>query len=146
MTNIVLKHADLTDLIIGCFYDVYHELGHGFLESVYRESMIFALQQKVLSAEREKTVEVSFRGAVVGIFRADLVVNDTIILELKTARTIDSAHEAQLLNYLKATEYEVGLLFNFGPRPQFRRFRLDNEYKIPPSPATVKAENAQNRP
>ena len=144
MTNPALKHADLTDLVIGCFYDVYHELGHGFLEPVYPESMVVALRQKGLSVEREKTVEVSFRGAVVGIFRADLVVNDTVILELKTARTIESAHEAQLLNYLKATKYEVGLLFNFGPRPQFRRLRLDNDYKTPQPRVAVTAENAQN--
>ncbi len=68
------------------------------------------------------------------------MVNDKVILELKTARAIDSAHEAQLLNYLKATEYEVGLLFNFGPRPQFRRLRLDNEYKLPAATVMV-AEN-----
>ena len=142
MTSTMLKHAELTEMVIGCFYDVYHELGHGFLESVYREAMILALQHKSLHAEREKTVEVSFRGAVVGIFRADIVVNDTVILELKTARTIDSAHEAQLINYLKATKYEVGLLFNFGPTPQFRRLRLDNNYKLPQA-ASI-AENVHN--
>jgi GxxExxY protein len=116
---------------------VYHELGHGFLESVYREALMVALNQKGLTSEREKAVEISFRSAVVGVFRTDLVVNDTVILELKTARTIDSAHEGQLLNYLKATKYEVGLLFNFGPRPQFRRLRLDNDYKTPQSYAAV---------
>ena len=126
-----LKHADLTDTIIGSFYDVYHELGHGFLESVYREAMTVALVQKSLPVEREKMIEVTFRGASVGLFRTDLVVDDRVILELKTARALDSAHEAQLLNYLKATKYEIGLLLNFGPRPQFRRLRLDNEYKIP---------------
>ena len=135
-----LKYADLTEAIIGSFYDVYHELGHGFLESVYREALAAALARKGMRAEREKTVQVSFRGNVVGIFRTDLVVNDKVILELKTARAIDSAHEAQLLNYLKATEYEVGLLLNFGPRPQFRRLRLDNEYKLPGTTAMV-AEN-----
>src|SRR5262249_49886966 len=113
MTDSTLKHADLTEGIIGCFYDVYHELGHGFLESVYREAMVLALQHKGLRGEQEKAVEVSFRGTVVGVFRTDIVVNDIVILELKTARTIESAHEAQLLNYLKATSYEIGLLFNF---------------------------------
>ena len=75
-----------------------------------------------------------------GTFRTDIVVNETVILELKTARTIESAHEAQLLNYLKATKFEVGLLFNFGPRPQFRRLRLDNDYKMPQSQAAITAE------
>ena len=145
MTNTMLKHADLTEVIIGCFYDVYHELGHGFLESVYREAMIVALQQKGLLAERERTVEGAFRGTIVGTFRTDIVVNETVILELKTARTIESAHEAQLLNYLKATKFEVGLLFNFGPRPQFRRLRLDNDYKMPQSLAAITAEAEQNR-
>ena len=145
MTNTMLKHADLTEVIIGCFYDVYHELGHGFLESVYREAMIVALQQKGLLAERERTVEVAFRGTIVGTFRTDIVVNETVILELKTARTIESAHEAQLLNYLKATKFEVGLLFNFGPRPQFRRLGLDNDYKMPQSQAAITAEAEQNR-
>lgn len=93
--------------VIGCFYDVYHELGHGFLESVYRETMVLALVQKDLLVEREKTVLVTFRGVTVGMFRADLVVDDRVILELKTARGNDSAHEAQLLNYLKATKYEI---------------------------------------
>jgi GxxExxY protein len=114
MTATIPKHADLTDLVIGSFHDVYHELGHGFLESVYRESMLVALEQKGLSTEREKTVEASFRGAVVGVFRADLVSTTPVILELKTARTIESAHEAQLLNYLKATKYKVGLVLSLG--------------------------------
>jgi GxxExxY protein len=136
----VLRHAELTEAIIGSFYDVYRELGHGFLESVYREALVIALAQKGMQAEPEKTVQVSFRGNVVGVFRTDLVVNDKVILELKTARAINSDHEAPSLNYLKATEYEVGLLFNFGPRPQFRRLRLDNEYKLP-GPTAMVAEN-----
>jgi GxxExxY protein len=131
MADNSLEYADLTEAIIGSFYDVYHELGHGFLESIYRESMAVALVQKGLQIEREKMGQVSFRGVLVGLFRTDLVVNDKVILELKTARAIDASHEAQLLNYLKATDYEVGLLLNFGPRPQFRRLRLDNEYKVP---------------
>src|ERR1035438_7862429 len=101
-----LKHAGLTDVVIGAFYDVYNELGHGFLESVYREAMIVALTQKGLLVEREKSVQVRFRGEVVGLFRTDLVVDNSVIVELKCARTIDSNHEAQLLNYMKATQYE----------------------------------------
>jgi len=126
-------HAKLTDTIIGSFYDVYNELGHGFLESVYREAMIVAQTQKGLRVEREKSVEVRFRGEVVGLFRTDLVVAGQVIVELKCARTIDSNHEAQLLNYLKATPYEVGLLLNFGNRPHFRRRVLETARKRPES-------------
>ena len=116
-----LKHFGVTQGIIGAFYEVYNELGHGFLESVYREAMIMALRSKNLLVEREKTVNVEFRGEIVGVFRTDLVVEKCIVVELKCARTIDSNHEAQLLNYLKATQFEVGLLLNFGVKPQFRR-------------------------
>lgn len=128
-----LKHAELTEVIIGSFYDVYNELGLGFLESVYREAMLVALRKKGLLVEREKSVEVRFRGEVVGVFRTDLVVANFVIVELKCARTIDSNHEAQLLNYLKATHYEVGLLLNFGTRAHFRRMVLETARKRPPA-------------
>ncbi len=127
----MLKHSAITEAIIGAFYDVYNELGHGFLESVYREAMVVALSQKGLLVEREKSVQVRFRGEVVGLFRTDLVVADRVIIELKCARTIDTNHEAQLLNYLKATPYEVGLLLNFGTRPHFRRMVLETARKRP---------------
>src|SRR5208283_4691898 len=124
-----LKHREVTDAIIGAFYDVYNELGYGFLESVYREAMIVALRSKNMPVEREKSVEVYFRGISIGHFRTDLIVGYCVIVELKSARTLEGSHEAQLLNYLKATELEVGLLLNFGPRPHFRRMILDNERK-----------------
>lgn len=124
-----LKHSPVTDAIIRSFYDVYNELGQGFLESVYREAMALDLRSKGFTVEREKTVEVCFRGHVVGIFRTDLVIENVVIVELKVARALDAVHEAQLLNYLKATRFEVGLLLNFGNRPQFRRMRLDNDFK-----------------
>src|SRR5271157_5571921 len=124
-----LKHFAVTDAVIGAFYDVYNELGHGFLESVYREALACELASKGLRAEREKAVKVQFRNQIVGVFRTDLVVEDAVIVELKCARTIDRMHEAQLLNYLKATDYEVGLLLNFGYRPQFRRMFLSNLQK-----------------
>ncbi len=127
--NSKLKHADITEAIIGAFYGVYNELGHGFLESVYRDALAVVLHSKGLSVDREKAVQVRFRGQVVGLFRSDLVVEQTVIVELKCARALDRTHEAQLLNYLKATEFEVGLLLNFGVRPQFRRMLLDNEQK-----------------
>ncbi len=121
-----LKHGRITEAIIGAFYEVYNELGHGFLESVYREALACELASEGLRTEREKAVKVQFRNQIVGLFRTDLVVEDAVIVELKCARTIDRMHEAQLLNYLKATDYEVGLLLNFGYRPQFRRMFLSS--------------------
>src|SRR5215470_6376215 len=124
-----LKHAELTETIIGVFYDVYNELGFGFLESVYRKALHMALCEKGLKVEAEVAVPVFFRGVNVGDFRADLVVNDCVLLELKTAETIIIAHEAQLLNYLRATSLEVGLILNFGPKAQVRRLLYDNNRK-----------------
>ncbi len=127
--SVALKHSQLTDKIIGVFYDVYNELGHGFLESTYREAMALALTESGLANAREVPVPVWFRGRKVGQYFADLVVESHVLLELKAARTLESAHQAQLLHYLKSTEIEVGLLFNFGPRAQFRRLLFDNERK-----------------
>ncbi len=127
--SVGLKHAELTDKIIGVYYDVYNELGYGFLESVYEESMAMALREAGLQLERQVAVPVLFRGHQVGDFRADLLVEHKILLELKAARTLDRSHEAQLLHYLRATEVETGLLFNFGEKPQFRRLLFDNERK-----------------
>ena len=124
-----LKHSELTDKIIGVFYDVYNELGYGFLESTYAEAMTLALQQAALKSARGVSVPVWFRGVKVGQYFADLLVEDSVLLELKTARILESAHEAQLLHYLRATRIEVGLLLNFGIRPQFRRLLFDNERK-----------------
>jgi GxxExxY protein len=124
-----LKHAALTDKIIGVFYDVYNELGHGFLESTYAEALVVALEEAGLSSAREVPVPVWFRGRRVGQYYADLIVGGVVLLELKAARTVESAHEAQLLHYLRATQVEVGLLLNFGLRPQFRRLLFDNERK-----------------
>ncbi len=120
-----LRHSKITEPIIGAFYEVYNELGHGFLESVYREAMVIAPRERGLQVEREKTVTVRFRNETVGVFRADLIVSSLVIVELKCARALDSSHEAQLLNYLKATDFEVGLLLNFGVRPTFRRLVLE---------------------
>jgi GxxExxY protein len=128
-TLTALKHSELTDKIIGVFYDVYNELGHGFLESTYAEAMVVALSNIGLAAAREVPVPVWFRGKKIGQYFADLVVNNIVLLELKAARGLDSAHEAQLLHYLRATNIEVGLLLNFGNRPQFRRLLFDNERK-----------------
>jgi GxxExxY protein len=124
-----LMHSDLTEKIIGVFYDVYNELGHGFLESTYAEALTVALEEIGLGAAREVPVPVWFRGRKVGQYYADLIVDGVVLLELKAARTLESAHEAQLLHYLRATDIEVGLLLNFGLRPQFRRLLFDNARK-----------------
>jgi GxxExxY protein len=123
------KHSEITDTIIGVFYDVYNDLGFGFLESVYRNSLRIALLEKGIAVEQEVPVSVLFRGSNVGDFRADLVVNSVILLELKTAEAIVAAHESQVINYLRATSLELGLILNFGPKPQVRRLLLDNVRK-----------------
>jgi GxxExxY protein len=120
-----LKHGDVTFTIVRAFYDVYNELGFGFLESVYREAMSLQLRAQGHTVEQERPVEVKFRGTIVGLYRTDLVVDDKVIVELKCARSLENANEAQLLNYLKATGFEVGLLLNFGHRPQFKRMIFD---------------------
>jgi GxxExxY protein len=120
-TNEQFRHAELTKAIIGLFYEVYNELGHGFLESVYENSLALALRAKGYEVHQQVAIPVWFRGQKVGDFDADLLVNNLVILELKSCRSIVDAHLAQLLNYLKATEIEVGLLLNFGPRPEVKR-------------------------
>jgi GxxExxY protein len=124
-----MKHQEITEKIIGAFYEVYNELGHGFLESVYEQSMAIALCEAGLQVVRQAPITVHFRGQMVGDFRADLLVNNQVIVELKAARAIESAFEAQLMNYLRATKVEIGLLMNFGPKPGFKRFIFDNERK-----------------
>jgi len=128
-TQTDLKHEQLTEKIVGVFYDVYNELGYGFLESVYEESLVIALREAGLSVDRQVSVPVRFRLQKVGEFRADVVVEECVLAELKSTRVLEPAHEAQLLHYLKSTEIEIGLLLNFGIRPQFRRLIFDNERK-----------------
>jgi len=127
--NFSYKHSELSESIIGVFFEVHNELGYGFLESVYRNSLQLALLAKGLRVESEVAVPVFFRGKNVGDFRADAVVNRSVLLELKTAEAISIAHEAQLLNYLRATKLEVGLILNFGPKAQVRGLAYDNTRK-----------------
>ena len=129
MPNEQFLHSDLTQAIIGTFYEVYNELGHGFLESVYENALAIALRDKGFEVHQQISIPVWFRGKQVGDFDADLLVNKLVLLELKTARTIEQAHVAQLLNYLKATEIEVGLVLNFGSKPEFKRVVFGNERK-----------------
>lgn len=124
-----LKHRKLTQQIIGVFYEVYNELGHGFLESVYEKAFELALTSKGLSVLRQIEVPVWFRGQKVGDFKADMLVERCVLLELKAGRALDAAHEAQLLNYLRATEIEVGMLFSFGLKAEFKRLAYDNVRK-----------------
>lgn len=123
------KHAELTELIIGTFYEVYNELGIGFLEKVYEEAMALVLRSKGIQVQCQVPLPVWFRETKIGAYEADLVVADLVLVELKAGKGLDPSHEAQLLNYLRATEIEVGLLLNFGPRPQVRRFAFTNERK-----------------
>jgi len=124
-----LKYKDITDIILKSFYEVYNELGDGFFESVYENALYIVLTGYGLSVERQKDVSVFFRGNIIGDFKTDLIVNEKVIVELKAVRTFDPAHEAQLINYLKATNIEVGLLLNFGGKPEFKRFVYDNKRK-----------------
>ncbi len=123
------KHKETTDIILKSFYEVYNELGDGFLESVYENALYIVLTGYGLHVERQKDISVFFRGSIVGYFKADLIVEEKVITELKAVRTLDPAHEAQLINYLKATNIEVGLLLNFGRKPEFKRFVYDNKRK-----------------
>jgi len=124
--NTDLKHGLVTDQILRVFYDVYNELGHGFLESVYHRALVLALESVGLNVCSRIAIPVWFRGTQVGQFEADILVEKCVLLELKVARVLDSSHRAQLMNYLKATEIEVGLLLNFGERPEFKRVVFDN--------------------
>ena len=121
-----LKHGLITDKILGVFYDVYNELGYGFIESVYHRSLVLALKSVGLDVCSKVPIPVWFRGVRVGRFEADVLVENCVLLELKATRALDWSHRAQLINYLRATEIEVGLLLNFGERPEFKRVIFDN--------------------
>ncbi len=111
-----MEYKDLTERIIGCAYRVYNTLGFGFLESVYEKSLIIELEQAGLTVESQKRIRVIYNNRNVGDFVADLIVNDLVIVELKSVQDLILIHEVQLVNYLKATDKPVGLLINFGPK------------------------------
>jgi GxxExxY protein len=123
------KHSDLTEQIIGAFYAVYSALGYGFLEKVYVNALMIELRQRGMNADDEFKINVYYSGQQVGEYYADLIVNNLVILEIKAVKNLADEHEAQLLNYLKATPYEVGLLLNFGPKPETKRRSFDNTRK-----------------
>ena len=130
--NTDYKHHELTRKIIAVFYQVYNELGHGFLEAVYHKSLVIALREEGLSVQSQIDIPVWFRGHQVGGYVGDILVEKCVLLELKAARALDPSHKAQLLNYLRATEVEVGLLLNFGVKPELKRLIYDNPRKRPP--------------
>ncbi|WP_462319646.1 GxxExxY protein [Marinilabilia sp.] len=116
-----MEDKELTRKIIGCFYNVYNVLGFGFLEKVYEKALMLELSENGLYAERQKPIKVYYGNSIVGEYFADVVVENSVILELKACENILDEHEYQLINYLKATEIEIGFLFNFGKKPEFRR-------------------------
>jgi GxxExxY protein len=124
-----MKYEELTEKIIRAFYTVYNALGYGFLEKVYENALVIELRKMGLRVVTQYPINVYYDGQVVGEYFADILVEDLVIIELKAVRRLLKEHEAQLLNYLNATSYEVGLLLNFGPEPQIKRKVFDNERK-----------------
>lgn len=124
-----MEEKELTGQIIKDFYTVYNTLGYGYLESVYQNAIMLELIDSGLKVEAEKAIAVHYNGHVVGTFAADLVVEGRVIVELKAKESLNGADEAQLTNYLRATEIEIGLLFNFGRSPEFKRKYFSNTNK-----------------
>ncbi|NHM03654.1 GxxExxY protein [Flavobacterium celericrescens] len=122
-------HQELTKSIIGIYYNVYNELGFGFLEKVYHKALVIELKRNGYKIDSEKKVNVYYKNEVVGEYIPDIIINDAVIVELKCVEYLTDIHENQLLNYLKATECEVGLILNFGKDPQFIRKIFTNDLK-----------------
>ena len=125
-----LLHSDLTENIINAFYEVYNTLGYGFLEKVYENALFYELELRGLKAEKQKPINVHYKKKSVGEYFCDIIVDNKVILELKACKKLDSEHVLQLMNYLKATDIEVGLLLNFGEEPEFKRRIYTNNEKI----------------
>ncbi|AUD04355.1 GxxExxY protein [Spirosoma pollinicola] len=124
-----LLHRELTDAIIGIYYDVFNELGYGFLERVYQNAMYAELKNEGFDVTAQQQIKVYYKGLLVGDYFADLLIDNCIILELKATESLAEEHEVQLLNYLRATDIEVGLLLNFGKKPEFKRLVYTNNRK-----------------
>ena len=124
--NQYAKHKELTEKIIGIFYRVYNTLGYGFLEKVYENAMMIEFLNEDIPAVSQAPIKVLYEDEVVGEYFADIFVDDKVIVEIKASRNLAAENEAQLLNYLKATDIEVGLLLNFGPNPEIKRKIFDN--------------------
>ncbi len=121
------KYSDITSLVLKAFFNVYNELGYGFLEKVYENALVIELRGLGLEVEQQVPIKVLYGKKIVGDYFADIVVNELVILELKAIEKLNSIHEVQLVNYLKATDIEVGLLLNFGKEPQYKRRVLMND-------------------
>ena len=116
-----LLHKEITEQVLASFFGVYDEQGFGFAEAVYQRSLVVELQLRGLEVGREVRTEIVYKGVPVGLYRADLIVSGKVLVEVKSIATLGPADERQVINYLKATGIVVGMLLNFGPRPQFRR-------------------------
>jgi GxxExxY protein len=125
----IFPHQELTKNIIGVYYDVYNELGYGFLEKVYHKAMLIELHKRGYVIESEKKLNVYYKNEIVGEYVPDIIINESVIVELKCVEYLIETHENQLLNYLKATNCEVGLILNFGKDPQFLRKIFTNDLK-----------------
>jgi len=124
-----MKHEEITEQIIKAFYKVYNTLGYGFLEKVYLNALLIELTEMGFNAAINKRIYVYYKDRVVGDYISDMIVEDIVICELKANESLSEENESQLINYLKATEIEVGLLLNFGKRPEIRRKIYDNDKK-----------------
>ena len=125
-----LLHSDITEQVIGAFFEIYRGLGFGFQEIVYSNALAVELGLRRYNVAREAPTQVSWKGHPVGIYRIDLLVNGCVIVEVKSVGVIAADHERQLMNYLRATHIEVGMLLNFGPEKSFRRLVYSNDRKV----------------
>jgi GxxExxY protein len=123
------KYKELTDQIIKIFYRVYNKLGYGFLEKIYENALMIELKEERINAVAQAPIQVCYKGQILGEYFADILADDKIMIEIKAAKILLEEHEAQLLNYLKATNIEVGLFLNFGPKPEVKRKAFDNKRK-----------------
>jgi GxxExxY protein len=124
-----MLHADITDKIIKAYYKVYNTLGFGFLEKVYENALIIELKKIGFNVVQQQNIMIYYEGHEIGTYFADIIINDLVILELKAVEKLCNEHKNQLINYLKATDKEIGLLFNFGKIPEFKRVIYTNDRK-----------------
>ena|SRR5579872_686169 len=141
-----MLHEEITGKIIASFYVVHKKLSYGFLEKVYENALAIELRKHGLKVEKQKQIKVYYDTDLVGDYYADLIVEDKVILELKAAEGLIEEHEHQLMNYLKATHIEVGLLLNFGTKPQFKRKIFTNDKKFHPNSETLPQTTVPKNP
>ena len=123
------KYRELTERIINVFYKVYNKLGYGFLEKIYENAMMLELKKEGITSASQSPIRVLYEDEIIGEYYADILVDNKVIIEIKASRRLVNENEAQLLNYLKATDIEVGLLLNFGAKPEVKRKVFDNSMK-----------------